>query len=237
MNSNTNLLKAIFQKQNNTTNKSLEILVKDELGKVVGKLVCIDKKTIGNDSIISLLTKWRNQYMEFFLTQFNATFERTKKWLENIVIPANDRLLFIIYSAEGKPIGNFGICDLKENAGELDNLIRGEKSDTPKMIFLCEIALLTWMFEYLNYDLVNLHVFSNNEPTIKLHKSVGFGFWKKMQLSRKQTPEHIQFLIDSSEGVKVSFDYCEMRLNRDEFLNKFAWTKDAYSNFRSCDRL
>lgn len=150
-----------------------EIEVYDIESKPIGFLSLLQKADTCNQHVVESLTKWRNKYMRFFLTQFTATTERTKAWLTNVVIPSSDKLLFLIRDYDRNLIGNFGVANISKDKCELDNLIRGERGGHPKLVYFSEIALLKWLFDK-GVNQVNLHVFSNNWPTIKLHKSVGF---------------------------------------------------------------
>src|SRR6267143_4518246 len=66
-----------------------------------------------SDETIRLLTKWRNKYGDWFTTKFQATEDRTRKWLGNQVIDNPDRILFIII-LENRKIGHVGIFQNKE---------------------------------------------------------------------------------------------------------------------------
>ena len=130
----------------NNTSEKFSIAIKDNNDKVIGSLVLVQKRDANNPIILDALTRWRKKYMKYFLTQFNASTNRTKSWLENIVIPSSDRLLFLILNEDNNLIGNFGIADILFDQCELDNLIRGEKGGHPKLIYFSELSLLKWLF-------------------------------------------------------------------------------------------
>ena len=73
------------------------------------------------------MTIWRNASMSSFLTQFNATEHRTKEWLDNVILPACDRLLFELLDDQNNSIGHAGVTNFNIKSAELDNFIRGEK--------------------------------------------------------------------------------------------------------------
>lgn len=227
---NTRLISAIARKQNKFTEDRLRIPVLDISGKFIGSMQCMDLELMRNDAILCDLTEWRQNYMRFFITQFDATVLRTRDWLENIVIPSADRIFFIIYSDTNQAIGNFGICNLNSYSGELDNLIRGRKGGDSKLIYYCEIALLAWMFKYLEFNNVFLHVFSNNKLTIKLHTSVGFTISASHSLTKIQSADGIHFLLNSMEGEPVNFSYLTMQLDKASFLKLHPWVSDIYQS-------
>jgi hypothetical protein len=116
------------------------------------------------------------------------------------------------------------------SSGELDNLIRGRKGGDPGLIYYSELSLLSWMFGRLGYRTSNLHVFSNNQPTIKLHSSVGFSVLNSIQLTQRKLPGLTEYLLNSNEGDSVDFSYLEMGLNRDTFIDLHPWIRSVYAD-------
>ena len=206
----------------NNTSEKFSLAIKDNNDKVIGSLVLVQKRDANNPIILDALTRWRKKYMKYFLTQFNASTNRTKSWLENIVIPSTDRLLFLILDEDNNLIGNFGIADILFDRCELDNLIRGEKGGHPKLIYFSELSLLKWLFLEKNVKRVNLHVFANNLPTIKLHKSVGFVEIGRRKLERVQSKDGAVSFDETqifSEGNSI--EYLELMLESNDFNDMY----------------
>src|SRR5947208_3256033 len=61
------------------------IPIVDGSGNRLGALQPVTKKMAEDAYVVELLTKWRAMFMKYFLTQFQATEQRTKRWLEDIV--------------------------------------------------------------------------------------------------------------------------------------------------------
>ena len=206
----------------NNTSEKFSIAIKDNNDKAIGSLVLVQKRDANNTIILDALTRWRKKYMKYFLTQFNASTNRTKSWLENIVIPSSDRLLFLILNEDNNLIGNFGIADILFDQCELDNLIRGEKGGHPKLIYFSELSLLKWLFLEKKVKRVNLHVFANNLPTIKLHKSVGFVEIGRRKLERVQSKDGAVSFEETqifSEGNSI--EYLELMLESNDFNDMY----------------
>ena len=199
---------------------NVEIEIQDEQLNYIGKLSLIKKADLDNDFLVESLTNWRSKYMRFFLTQFNANPDRTRSWLRNTVIPSGDRLLFLIFDENERLIGNSGVANIANQKCELDNLIRGEKGGHPKLIYFAELALLRWLFSKYAMVFVNLHVFSNNTPTIKLHTSVGFiEVCRKMlfKFIRDNKETYYSFENKDNTGEIAHFEYIEMGIDADSF--------------------
>jgi hypothetical protein len=189
----------------------------------IGRLRPIDIVLSKNPEVIDKLTKWRRMFTRYFLTQFQPSIERTADWLNKVVIPSDDRLLFLICDMDDRIIGNFGICNLRNSDAELDNLIRGERGGDPNLILFAEIALLKWLYFSVHIESALLHVFSNNGMTISLHSSVGFLETKRYDLRKIQVGDEIKYSI-GTEGKIADFQYIEMRLSREEFQ----WKHQAF---------
>lgn len=168
-------------------------IVNDNYEKI-GYLRPITKSILLNDFIIKKLTKWRNNAMQFFMTQFNATFERTKNWLNKTVLSDNTRVLFIIYDSSGKAIGNYGFTRLNEYSAEIDNLIRGETGGHPQLIYYAEVALIKWMFSNLKIEEITGDIFSDNIIPLLMHKELGFLIREKYPLQKKVINNEIQWI-------------------------------------------
>ena len=188
-NRNKKMIKDII---NDKTPLTIDI-INDNYEKV-GYLRPITKSILLNDFIIKKLTKWRNNAMQFFMTQFNATFERTKNWLNKTVLSDNTRLLFIIYDSAGKAIGNLGFTKLNEYSAELDNLIRGETGGGSKLIYYSEVAIIKWIFSCLKIEEITGNIFSDNLIPMSIHKKVGFLIREKYPLYKKVINNEIKWI-------------------------------------------
>jgi len=198
------------------TSSTLSIPVYDENEVCIGRLMLLKDKDVNNEFYIDSLTNWREKFMKYFLTQFEASINRTRAWLIKTVIPSNNRLLFLIFDENNRLVGNIGLANIEDNKCELDNLIRGERGGHPRLIYYSEIALLKWIFFEKSLNFVNLHVFSNNLPTLKLHTSVGFKEIDRKPLYRfinkKGDVSYIEEKVSSATEL-APFEYVEMGMS------------------------
>ena len=202
--------------------ENFQVSIVNELNIPIGFLKPITFNLINYDNeILPFLTKWRRMFIKYFLTQFTPTVERTSKWLKEIVIPSEDRILFLIYSSDGTLIGNFGVCNVKCHEVELDNLIRGEKGGDLQLIYYAEVCLLRWIFSQFEVSSAVLHVFSNNQKTISLHEKVGFKIVREYRLWKESFGEEIIYSTINESGELAKFTYLEMCLTRDEFTTRY----------------
>lgn len=204
----------------------------DRSGAHVGALRLLDYSLAADDGVVSCLAEWRRRYMKFFLTHFQPSVDRTRHWLLNTVLPAEDRLFFLIETEPNSFVGNFGLANVSASSAELDNLIRGQRGGGPEFIYLAECAMLWWLFSDAPRASVDLHVFSTNSMTIRLHTSVGF---------EKTTSEHVfvnpkgrdhGFVLTASPE-SAGFSYDRMAVSRNRFLAINSWVADAFG--QHCD--
>ncbi|MGO7589669.1 hypothetical protein [Rhizobium leguminosarum] len=132
--------------------RRLRLPTRDDSGKHVDDLQCIDRSMLADPGLIDDLTTWRNQSMPFFLTQFSGTEDRTRRWLETISLPAADRIQFVICDPGGNRFGNFGVCNIRPGSAEFDNVIRGRASGIGNLMFHCGMTMLEWMFSGLGIN-------------------------------------------------------------------------------------
>lgn len=195
--------------------------IRDSTGENVGWLSMIDAHDVDDRELVSELTAWRNANREHFLTQFEATAERTASWLRDVVIPDTSRAFYIISNVENFRIGHLGVRGLDSQCPELDNMIRGRSGGDPKLMYWAEIALIARVFEITAADSICLQVFSNNWIPISIHQSIGFQLDRLSRLSRSEVGGEVHMLVDSEEGTPQDFGYQRMVLDRPEFFKLF----------------
>lgn len=205
-------------KLNEDIESSLTLLVLGSNNRCIGSLRLIDRGRVNDPSLVINLTKWRNNAKSFFLTQFDATENRTQRWLESVVLPSEDRLLFEVLDATGRAIGHAGVFRFKDNSCELDNFIRGEQGGDPSLFLEAEVTMLNWLFCELGVSKVTLHVFSNNWIAIRNHLSIGFKVTGKYALSRKEEEGSVDFKVNGQDGEPVKFSYLEMSISYADFF-------------------
>lgn len=213
----TELVRKI-KKNNNSGFKEFQLDILGEDGIKIGSLNPIDYRLASDQGVIVKLTKWRKMFKNFFLTQFTPTPEKTKSWLETVILPSDNRVLFLVCTCKDEIIGSFGVCDLSNNRAELDNLIRGEMGGHPQLIYFAELAMLRWLFRELGVSIVTLHVFSNNYKAISLHERVGFHTIASHPLTKEESEDEVRYIIQDTQNAQAaSFTYLEMILTSAEF--------------------
>jgi len=204
-----------------------EIQILKSNGTKVGFLSPINTSIVEDKSIMAALSRWRSRYKLFFQSQFDPTPEDTRSWLKNIVLKDDTRLLFLIQTSAGQPIGNFGICHLSASRAELDNLLRGEKGGDPELIYHTEISMIHWIYQNLGVEQVYLLIFDDNYLTIMMHRSIGFKEVCYHSLYRSTKDGKISFTTTQEDNAPlVKRRLLEMEIQKVDFYKMHSWVQE-----------
>ena len=163
-------------------------------GKELGWFSPITINSISDERIIEKLTEWRSIHKKCFFTQFNPTPTRTKKWLQESILPDDTKILFIIYDSDGTPIGNFGMRDICGKSAELDNLIIGDSKSHGPFILIAVKTFIKWTFLKFNFDYLTASVFKHNDLTLLIDKKLGFKIIKEIPVKKIENNNEIQYV-------------------------------------------
>jgi hypothetical protein len=197
---------------------------------LVGEMSCLDRGTYMTPGIIGSLVRWRQENMKWFLVHFEATHERTRRWIENDILPVPDRIMFLLYAyerGENKLIGQYGLTHIREDGAESDNGMRGNPGGVKGFMHYAEIALMAWMFGKLGMNTMNLWLLGNNEPTLKWHLSTGMIPGRVLPLYRRQDGPDIKY--STEPGVERSEHlYLEMVIDKKMLVKAHPWILKFY---------
>ncbi len=80
-----------------------------------GMLVPICELHADDEDMIGLLGRWRAENAFAYPTQFPVTQEGTRRWLRNLLLDKEDRILFLVLDRHGKPVGHLGYASAVNN--------------------------------------------------------------------------------------------------------------------------
>lgn len=191
--------KIIDAKDKINTNQIIDIK-KDNI--TIGKLKPITKDDAEDEDLINRLATWRNNAQYYYPTQFNVTFNGTKKWLKNEVIENNDRLLYMI-QVNNNYIGHAGYFrfNYEEKYCELDNIVRGISEAPGIMLYACK-TLIANAFDNYNLNKIFLRVTSDNTKALTLYSKLGFKEIYRMPLMKIEKNDMIEWIPAISNPYK-----------------------------------
>lgn len=120
------------------------------------------------------LTDWRNRNPRSFLTEFQATADRTRGWLTRSIAHDDTRVLFMIEAPGQDPIGYIGLgaIDWEKRNAEADSVVRGVES-SPGAMTAAMKSLLNWARRDLGIESFSVRVLADN-PALAFYQKFGF---------------------------------------------------------------
>jgi len=112
-----------------------------------------------------------------YFIPFPTSEERQRRWAEKMATaePAGDAFHFVIETLGGEMVGSISThsCEPRHGTFGYGVAVRGEKQ---RQGYASEaiVLLLRYYFRELRYQKVTAHVYSFNEPSIRLHERLGF---------------------------------------------------------------
>lgn len=167
-----------FFKSANTISEALQKSI--PLPNGAGYLLPICQLHLEDNSLINLLTDWRNKNVNIYPSRFNATPERTLKWMRDRLLSADDRMLFLVHDRLGHLIGHLGLANcfselsMNKSVAEIDNVVRGDANKQPGLMSVALKTLVEWAQEKLLADKVFLRVMADNDHAIQFYRKNGF---------------------------------------------------------------
>ena len=125
---------------------------------------------------ISLFSQWRRENPVGFATIFEITDQRTEFWLDKILLDRDDRILFVVHSLKGEPLGHLGYSsfNFEEKSCEIDNVVRGVKIGYDGIMANAMKSIILWGQEILKLNNIYLRVLSDNLHAINFYERNGF---------------------------------------------------------------
>jgi perosamine synthetase len=129
-----------------------------------------------DEGLIAELTRWRNENVFAYPSQFVATPVSTNAWLRDRLLGAPERMLFLAVNRFGRVVGHMGFAGAlnDECTLEMDNIVRGVKDGDPGIMAGGMQALLDWAEEKLGPREIYLRVFESNGHAIAFYEKLGF---------------------------------------------------------------
>lgn len=178
----------------------------------------ITAKLLEDDKVIKLLADWRQKSNLWFPSQFNVTVDGTKNWALNQLLKKKDRILFFLQiEGEKDPFGHIGLYrfDYEKKSCEIDNVIRGENSESSKGGMTTGLQILIdWTFKYLYIDNLYLKVFSDNSKAIKLYERLGFSEVNRVPLFKTINDGVLSWIEDNSRKENTDRYFVTMKYGK-----------------------
>lgn len=141
-----------------------------------GLLVPVCELHADDADLIAALARWREENAFAFPTQFPVTLDGTRRWLRNLLLDKEDRILFLVLNRHGKPIGHLGYANAinDECEMEIDNVVRGVKDGYRGIMSRASDALINWAEDTIGPRVISLRVLNENRHAVDFYRRMGF---------------------------------------------------------------
>lgn len=181
---NNNIKKEFFNLKNPSNHQELNSMCISLEGG--GFLQPIGKLHADNESLITHLKDWRNSALYAYYKSPEASIESTKKWLNQVLIASESKVLFLIYNKKTELIGHIGLAFHEEQilprAVELDNLLRDPLTKSDGSFSNAIITLQRWARNTLLAENIFLRVLSSNLKAFDFYRNREFIEFKSESL-------------------------------------------------------
>ena len=151
--------------------------IHNEAGHLIAWMKPVTKDyRVSDSSLPELLGQWRIQFPVISTATFKVTTERTIRWLDQLVIGRDDKLLFIIHALDWTPLGHIGYAnfDFERRCGDIDSTLRAVPSVQPGLMHSAMLTLMRWGLKELELHALELSVYSDNERAVRFYETLGF---------------------------------------------------------------
>jgi RimJ/RimL family protein N-acetyltransferase len=124
-----------------------------------------------------------------------VTEERTSKWIDNLVLKKEDRLLFMIDDIDNHHLGQIALAnfDYEERRGCIDSACHGERGNVHDLMFFVFKTLSRWMVSRLGAEEICLKTNTDNFRALNLYHRIGFHEIKEVPLFRRDLGDEIRW--------------------------------------------
>jgi len=173
---------------------------------------------VQDDDFASYIMEWREENPIGFANRFEGTIEKTKNWINNILLPREDRILFYIfdYTYCAAPMGHIGFSsfDFEKKTAEIDNVVRGRKKDGflkeefhKGLMSLATKTLINWGKQSLGLQDIYLKVLSDNPHAVTFYERLGFKEQNRIPLFKVEKENMIEWLPLEDTGKRYPDKY------------------------------
>ena len=168
---------------------------------------------------INLICQWREENEIGFANKFHGTHNKTENWIDNMLLPREDRILFMVHTLENVPVGHLGFSsfNFETRSCEVDNVVRGVKGVNKGIMSAAMNTLIEWGKQNLDLQKIYLRVLADNPHAIKFYQKLGFEEVERIPLYKRETKDLIEWVEDEEfkKRKPARFHICMKLLHQD----------------------
>ena len=192
--------------------KAIPIYQKEELIGFLKPVTFFYKKI--HPEYISCICSWRTANPIGFANVFENNSSKTENWFDNVLLPREDRILFVIHSIEDIPLGHIGLStfDFDNRSCEIDNVVRGVKDGHKGIMSCATTSLIAWGKRVLKLNDIYLRVLSDNLHAIEFYKRNRFAEQYDIPLYRQDSKDIVEWVYIENLNREPDRYYTYMKL-------------------------
>lgn len=155
--------------------------------------------------LIEVMTRWRKENPTLSDNVFVPTVERTERWLDNSIVPDDDKILFLILDEKKNLIGHIGLCnfDYCTRCVEIYSVLRGVKNAYKGIMEQSLRTLLDWAEKDLEMEKFILSTREGNDKAIRLYEKVGFVICDKIPLKKLVLEDEVKWIPSENKTERA----------------------------------
>lgn len=163
---------------------------------------------------VELLSCWRAENPTLSPTRFHVTHEGTERWINNLVINNDQRILFMVQDTGGSYIGHMGFAgfDYTVRSAEIDLVVRGRKNTAYGLMEHAIQALVRWGRQELELEHIGLDVLWDNAHAISFYERCGFQKGELIPLTREDAQGETRWTPHRGAQFEAEKYYLHMTL-------------------------
>ncbi|MGH7898787.1 MAG: GNAT family N-acetyltransferase [Candidatus Binatia bacterium] len=142
------------------------------------------------------IAEWRTRESRHFLTWLAVSENDALTWIRQAVLSRPDRILFMIQTPEGVPVGHIGLTnfDFRLETCEIDYAVRGRRDLLPGIMSLAYHRITLWALDDLGARAIFGKTFESNVRSIEILKRCGYALVKRFPLQRTEEPGRVTWV-------------------------------------------
>jgi hypothetical protein len=192
--------------------------IRDRGMTTIGFMSVFDNSRLADDELVKTMAAARSRFGEFFLTQFDVTYENKKNWLNDAVLHNDRKILFIVETGDGKIVGQDGVTLLDDDNFMLDGTMRWARGGHSRLFERACIEKACIGFGLFGRLRCVINVFKDNKFAILNIESSGFTVREEHALSRTEQDGRVIFEVtETPEFVNTDKKLVEYEMYRNSF--------------------
>jgi hypothetical protein len=192
--------------------------VRDRDMTTIGFMSVFDNFRMADEELVKTMAAARSRFREFFLTQFEVTYENKWNWLKDAVLHNDRKILFIVETNDGKIVGQDGITLLDGDNFTLDGTMRWARGGHSGLFERACIEKACIGFGLFGRLRCVINVFKDNKFAVLNIESSGFVMREEHALSRSERDGRVVFEVaQTPEFMNTDKKLSEYEIHRNSF--------------------